>query len=236
MTTTPRLRRLAAPLFAATLLMSALAFTAASFVDQPAPAFAAGETITATFYVPLFEDNAFLALDGVTSNNIGTQLSSTVSITVTAPNTIIYYDHWESGDNLIPGPTYDASPNAPGGGSSTVVFGDGNTGNGNAATYCEPAPCATGDVLNVGDVLRLNNSSPSSIVPGPLDNPRTPAVVRFDGRDRISSTDPLAVTHATWPTTVNALHSEMAAAFDTSRWGVNFVATASATSRTPAWR
>ncbi|MDO8391354.1 MAG: C25 family cysteine peptidase [Actinomycetota bacterium] len=187
---------------------------------------AAGETITATFYVPLFEDNAFLALDAVdagTTNSIGTQLSSTVSITVTAPNTIIYYDHWESGSNGNTAPTYDPIPNAPSG-SSTVVFGDGNTGNGNAATYCEPAPCATGDVLNVGDVLRLNNSNPSNIVPGPLTNPRAAGTVVFDGRDRISSTDPLAVTHATWPTTVNALHSEMAAAFDTSRWGVNFVA------------
>ena len=61
-------------------------------------------------------------------------------------------------------------------------------------------------------------------VPGAIDIPRTTGVVKFDGRDQISATDSVAVTHATWPTAINALHSEMAAAFDTSRWGLQFVA------------
>ena len=49
-------------------------------------------------------------------------------------------------------------------------------------------------------------------------------MVAFDGRDKISSTAGLAVSHSTWPTAIDALHAQMAAAFDTSRWGVSFFA------------
>jgi len=171
---------------------------------------AAGPVITSTFYVPLFEDNAHAALFSV-NGDAGTQLSSTTSITVAAPNTIIYYDQWENG--------YEATASAPVQGN-TLVFGDGNTANGNAATYCVPTGCA-GDIMPVGAVLRLNNSA--TVVPGPIDIPRTTGVVKFDGRDKISATDPVSVTHATWPTAIDALSSEMASAFDTSRWGINFV-------------
>ncbi|MCY7297841.1 MAG: hypothetical protein LH616_01350, partial [Ilumatobacteraceae bacterium] len=190
------------------LVATALVWTAA---QAPARVEAAGETIISTFYVPLFEDNARAALFGV-NGGTGTALSSTTSITVGATGAIIYYDHWED--------AYEALPNVkvqP----STLVFGDGNIANGNAADYCVPARCA-GDNLPAGAVLRLNNSSPSSVVPGSIATPRLPAIVVFDGRDKISSTDGLAVTHATWPTLINALHSEMAAAFDTSRWGISF--------------
>ena len=199
-------RRRVSLLTVAAMLGAALVWTAAA---PPAPATAAGETIISTFYVPLFEDNAREALVSVNSGT-GTALSSTTSITVGAEGAIIYYDHWED--------AYEAAPNLevqP----STLVFGDGNTGNGNAATYCVQVGCA-GDLLPSGAVLRLNNSG--TIVPGSLSTPRNPATAVFDGRDKISSTDGLAVTHATWPTGINALHSEMAAAFDTSRWGVNF--------------
>jgi uncharacterized repeat protein (TIGR01451 family) len=222
-----RLRRAVAPWLVVAALASTVTVAVLTAVDGPRDAAAVGPTITATFYVPLFEDNAYLALDAVdqgATGSIGANLSSTVSITVSAPNTVIYYDQWESGSNGNTAPTYDPIPNAPAVGNSTLVFGDGDLANGNAATYCQPAPCGTNDLLNVGNVLRLNNSSPSSIVPGPLANPRTAGTVKFDGRDRISATDPIAVTHATWPTSVDALHSEMAAAFDTSRWGVNFIA------------
>jgi len=190
------------------LVATALAWTA---VQAPTRVDAAGETIISTFYVPLFEDNARAALFGV-NGGTGTALSSTTSITVGATGAIIYYDNWEDG--------YEATPNVKVQ-ASTLVFGDGNTANGNAADYCVLAACA-GDNLSAGAVLRLNNSNPSSIVPGSIATPRTTGIVVFDGRDKISSTDGLAVTHATWPTAINALHSEMAAAFDTSRWGISF--------------
>lgn len=180
-------------------------------VVSPSPVDAAGETIISTFYVPLFEDNARAALVSV-NGGTGTSLSSTTSVTVGADGAIIYYDQWEDG--------YEAAANVKVQ-ASTLVFGDGNTGNGNAATYCVPARCA-GDLLPAGAVLRLNNSA--TVVPGSIVTPRTTGVVVFDGRDKLSSTDGLAVTHATWPTAIDALHSEMAAAFDTSRWGVNFSA------------
>jgi len=182
-----------------------------SIVPAPTPVNAAGETIVSTFYVPLFEDNARAALFSVNSGT-GTALSSTTSVTVGAEGAIMYYDHWEDG--------YEPAANAKTQ-ASTQVFGDGITTNGDAAAYCVPARCA-GDLLPVGAVLRLNNSA--TVVPGSLATPRVAATVVFDGRDKISATDGLAVTHATWPTAIDALHSEMAAAFDTSRWGVNFSA------------
>ncbi len=173
---------------------------------------AASDVIVSTFYVPLFEDNAWSALTGVQSSISGDpRLSSTVSITVSQTGTIIFYDQWEDG--------YEASPNVPVS-ASTLVFGDGNVANGNAAQYCIPARC-NGDLMPSGAVLRLNNSA--TVDPGPLSIPRSSGTIRFDGRDKISATGGLAVTHATWPTAVNALHSEMASAFGTSRWGSQFV-------------
>lgn len=188
------------------IVVSALVFTSA---QPPAPVSAAGETIISTFYVPLFENNARAALFSV-NGATGTQLSSTTSITVGADGAIIYYDQWEDG--------YEAAQNVKVQ-ASTLVLGDGISGNGDAAAYCVPARCA-GDLLPAGAVLRLNNSA--TVVPGPINTPRSAATVVFDGRDKISSTDGLAVTHATWPTAIDALHSEMAAAFDTSRWGTTF--------------
>jgi uncharacterized repeat protein (TIGR01451 family) len=191
------------------LFASALVFTVGQPITPVSPVSAAGETIISTFYVPLFEDNARAALFSV-NDDTALALSSTTSITIGAEGAIIYYDHWED--------AYEATPNIKVQ-ASTLVFGDGNTANGNAATYCVPARCA-GDLLPAGAVLRLNNSA--TVVPGSITTPRNPATVVFDGRDKISSTDGLAVTHATWPTAIDALHSEMAAAFDTSRWGINF--------------
>lgn len=180
-------------------------------VVSPNPAAAAGETIISTFYVPIFEDNAYSALFAV-NGATGAALSSTTSITVKAAGTIIYYDQWEDG--------YEAAANVKTQ-TSTLVFGDGNTANGDASTYCFPARCA-GDLLPDGAVLRLNNST--TITPGSVTVPRSTGTVVFDGRDKISATAGLSVTHATWPTNTDALHSEMSAALDTTRWGTNFVA------------
>ena len=202
-------RRVALPLLVA--LLGGSFVGGAIDVVAPSPVAAAGETIISTFYVPLFEDNARAALVSVNAGT-GTALSSTTSVAVGADGAIIYYDQWEDG--------YEAAANVKVQ-ASTLVFGDGNIANGNAATYCVPARCA-GDLLPAGAVLRLNNSA--TVVPGSIATPRTVGVVVFDGRDKLSSTDGLAVTHATWPTAIDALHSEMAAAFDTSRWGINFSA------------
>lgn len=173
------------------------------------PVQAAGETIISTFYVPLFEDNARAALFSV-NGGTGTALSSTTSVTIGTEGELVYYDHWEDG--------YEPAANNKTQGS-TLVLGDGNTANGDASNYCVPARCA-GDYMPAGAVLRLNNST--TVVPGSLTTPRNSATVVFDGRDKLSATGGLTVTHATWPTAIDALHSEMAAAFDTSRWGINF--------------
>ena len=64
-----RMRRGLAPwLLVATLASTfTVALTALTAVDAPREASALGETITATFYVPLYEDNARAALFGTNS-------------------------------------------------------------------------------------------------------------------------------------------------------------------------
>jgi uncharacterized repeat protein (TIGR01451 family) len=194
---------------AAAVLTTAL--VAGEVVTPPSPAAAVGgESIISTFYVPLFEDNSYDALESVNAAT-GPALSTTISVTVTASGTIVYYDHWEDG--------FEAIADEPSQ-TSTRVYGDGNPSNGDAADVCVPIGCA-GDQLRAGAVLRLNNST--TIVPGSLSIPRSAATVVFDGRDKISSTAGLAISHATWPTNTDALHAQMASAFDTSRWGVSFV-------------
>lgn len=206
----PRQRRARRALGTAVAVL-ATALVAGDIVTAPTPASAVGgESIISTFYVPLFEDNSYEALESVNAAT-GPALSTTVSVTVTASGTIVYYDHWEDG--------FEAIADEPSQ-TSTRVYGDGDPSNGDAADVCVPAGCA-GDLLRAGAVLRLNNST--TIVPGSLSIPRSAATVVFDGRDKISSTAGLAVSHAAWPTNTDALHAHMASAFDTSRWGVSFV-------------
>ena len=88
---------------------------------------------------------------------------------------VMTYDQWEDGyESNIGSPTQ----------STTRVFGDGDTANGNAGTYC--AAC-TGDLLPQGAPLIMRND---------VDTPRpaTGAPVRFDGRDKVASTRGFAIT------------------------------------------
>ena len=125
-----------------------------------------------TYYLPFDESKAWIALDSSTStaplpsNNIRT----VISIKVPYPGMIIVWDQWEDG--------YEANPLNPTQ-STTQVWGDGNPYNGIAPGY-------PNDILPVGASIVLNDTIPV--------NPRIPANIHFDGRDKIYSSGQLALT------------------------------------------
>ncbi|RME48005.1 MAG: DUF11 domain-containing protein, partial [Caldilineae bacterium] len=118
-------------------------------------------------------------------------MASIVDITITADRQVVYYDHWEDG--------YEADPLNPAQ-SSTLVFGDGDPANGNAADYTGRA----GDMLRAGDSLSLSSRYPLTATAAltgyvPI-NPRQPADIRFDGGDRLVATaGPIGLVHNLWP-------------------------------------
>jgi uncharacterized repeat protein (TIGR01451 family) len=125
-------------------------------------------------------------------------MASIVDITVTADDQIIIYDHWEDG--------YEADIFNPGSGSSitgTLVLGDGNPDNGNAADFLAGR---TDDQLLAGDAIPFSSREAYSITAtSPITgyiaiDPRTANDIHFDGGDRIVSTGgPIGLVHAVWP-------------------------------------
>jgi uncharacterized repeat protein (TIGR01451 family)/fimbrial isopeptide formation D2 family protein len=123
-------------------------------------------------------------------------MASIVDLTITADDQIIFYDHWEDGyevDILNPNMTNPVT--------GTLVLGDGNPDNGNAADFIAGR---TGDILKAGDSLPLSSRyhiTGASAITGvmPID-PRDASEFRFDGGDLIVSTGgPIGLVHAMWP-------------------------------------
>ncbi|MCL4834230.1 MAG: DUF11 domain-containing protein [Caldilineaceae bacterium] len=132
-----------------------------------------------TFFVPLPEQQTQTSLTGIdTQNRVGSVMESVISIVATGSGTVVYYDHWEDGYELdIANPTQ----------STTLIWGDGNTANGNAATVC--GTTCTGDVINAGDVIALRNN---------VSLPRNSGTILYDGRDKVGTTQAVSVTRAEW--------------------------------------
>ncbi len=209
--------------------LSALALISTVFViglaAPPAQA-APGPNPVLTMYVPMFEDDymeALRSIDTGAPNPIGTTARTTISITASAPNTVIYYDQWENGfEGTINDPLQTT------GGGRTVVWGDGNTSNGDVGLFCTRCAAAGTDVIPAGGVITLNNtllpdgSGAIATAPGPVTTPRVSSTVYWDGRDKIASTRALTVSQAGWGQ-ANALASGAVSAFDTSRWGNQYV-------------
>ncbi len=155
-------------------------------------------TIVQTYFVPLTDtdlQNSWQAIG--TGTTIGSSIKSVTSIAVPKAGTVIYYDHWEDG--------YDANPAAPAG-ATTQIWGDGNTANGTAPGY--PT-----DIIPAGGVIVLNND---------VTLPRVATSFFYDGRDRISATNPIAVARAGWPISPGPLIGTSAEAYDTRKFGTSF--------------
>ncbi|MCB0960871.1 MAG: tandem-95 repeat protein, partial [Acidimicrobiales bacterium] len=155
-----------------------------------------------TGYVPLPADAFQGALAGITTSP-GTTLDFTVGITNAGAGAVMYYDQWEDGfEPDLSNPTQ----------SSTLVFGDGNTSNGNAATYC--ARC-TGDTLPQGAALIMRNN---------VTTPRSAGTTKFDGSDKVGSTRGFAITAGGFTTTLGSLLAAVVASYDTSKYDTAYTA------------
>ena len=133
----------------------------------------------------------------------GTTLDFTVGVTNAGAGAVMTYDHWEDG--------YEANIGSPTQ-SSTLVFGDGSTGNGNAGTYC--AAC-TGDTLPQGAPLIMRNDVATP-------RPTSGAPVRFDGRDKVASTRGFAITAGGFTTSRGSLQASVVSSYDTTKYATAY--------------
>jgi uncharacterized repeat protein (TIGR01451 family) len=176
--------------------------TVLAVMATTAPAIAGPQPIQ-TFYVPIPEEQlraAFLTLAPALTDNL---VRTTIAITVAGNGTLIYYDQWEDG--------YEADLSNPVQATSQI-WGDANLANG-APPGCAAVAC---DVLNAGRVIILQNDVPA--------NPRNPATILFDGKDKFGSTLLVAVTQTGWPMPTGPLLADATEVFSTNDWGTVYEA------------
>lgn len=183
--------------FAAAFLAALLVVVGATFAA--APIASAGPARVMAGYVPLPADDFQRYLESVNSA-ADTTVSFTVGITNAAGGSQMTYDHHEDGYEVDP-----ANPTQ----ATTLVFGDGDTGNGNAGTYCS---ACSGDLLPQGAALIMRSSIPT---------PRT-STVFFDGSDKVSSTRGFTITAGGFTTPLNSVLSGVVSAYDTTKYGTRF--------------
>jgi uncharacterized repeat protein (TIGR01451 family) len=176
----------------------AAALTALLLVAAPAQA---GPSAVMFGYVPLPANDFQGALKAINAG-AGSTLDYTVGITNAAAGAVITYDQWEDGyETDISNPTQ----------STTLVFGDGNTANGDAATYCG-AVCA-GDVLPQGAALVLRNNIPT---------PRDSSTQLFDGGDKVASTRGFTITAGGFTTSIGSVLAGVVSSYDTTKYATDY--------------
>jgi hypothetical protein len=132
-----------------------------------------------TYYLPYpenptqirtaFESSATTIAGFALTNNV----RSVTSLKIPYPGTFIIYDHWEDGyESDITIKTQ----------ASTIIWGDGDLTNGVAPGY--PT-----DILPAGASIVLDNTFSY--------NPRNPAQIVYDGRDKLFSSSDIAVSKVT---------------------------------------
>jgi uncharacterized repeat protein (TIGR01451 family) len=158
------------------------------------------------FYVPVPEEDALTAFRTTNAGVTDASVRTTIGITAAGDGTRLYYDHWEDG--------YETNISLPAQ-TTTQVWGDSLFANG-APPGCGADIC---DVVNAGDVFTLQNDV--------FANPRNPATILYDGRDKIATTLLVAITRAAWPVpTVNQLLAGSVEVVSTNDWGTHYEAPA----------
>ncbi len=178
-------------------MLTSLGFYSAAFAANPPP--------VQHYYVPLPEDQIYHALKAIypsnqtcpTAANVANPINTYISISVISEGTIIYYDHWEDGFEIDV-----ANPQQ----STTQIWGDGNPANG-------APPQLTSDLLGAGTVIVLDNT---------VDISTLRDVIDFDGGDRVSASNAIAMTRAGWATGSSTLLAGAVEVYDTNSWGATF--------------
>ncbi len=166
------------------------------------------QSLVQTFFVPVPEQDVRTWADTIQVLAENAQIRSVISITPTVDGTIIYYDQWENGYEADLGNPLDVYSN-PGNLGGTQIWGDNDPTNG-------IPPGFASDVVNSGDVVVLESN---------VQLPRDPVADNdlFDGRDKFSTTELLAVTRAAWPSA--GVQAQLGAATevpDTGDWCTRF--------------
>ncbi|MGB5661351.1 MAG: SdrD B-like domain-containing protein, partial [Thermoanaerobaculia bacterium] len=166
------------------------------------------QDLVQTFFVPVAESDVRTWADVIQVLPENAQIHSVISITPTADGTIIYYDQWENGYEADLGNPTDVY-GSPGNLGGTQIWGDNDPSNGIPSGFVS-------DVVNSGDVIVLESDVPL---------PRDPVAANnlFDGRDKFSATELLAVTRAAWPST--GIEAQLGGATevpDTGDWCTRF--------------
>lgn len=163
-----------------------------------------GFTFVIPFPADVFDDQLEAGLSNApparfVNNFINQPVRTYISIAVNRPNTIIYYDQWEDGyedDLTVPAQT------------STQVWGDGNPANG-------APPGIPGDILNADAVIILDN---------PINLPRNPNQLLFDGGDILTSVNG-SIAVSMMAANANAsgiLYTDAWELYPTQRWGTEY--------------
>ncbi|MEM7195763.1 MAG: SdrD B-like domain-containing protein, partial [Pseudomonadota bacterium] len=189
------------------LLLVSTALVAGVFISPIVKA----QEVTDTFYLPLPEDQLLTTLLEVNPGSCPgappapqNPIFAYTSLVVLRDGTQLVYDHWE--DNGTGG--YETDPFSPTQ-AETEIWGDGNPANG-----LPPLPgCGGDDICDAGDVIVLEESG---ILTTNL------AVVDFDGRDKVSTTDVISMTKANWATGSSTLFAGALEMYPTSVWGTGF--------------
>jgi uncharacterized repeat protein (TIGR01451 family) len=164
------------------------------------------------FYVPFPEDQVLAMLtaieNGGPSQAPAEPITSYITITAIADDTIIYYDQWEDGYDIDIANTYNVyTPTNTGG---TQIWGDRNVANGAPPGVIVDA----GDVVNAGTVIQLTNTVVTTTRQSVNDD--------FDGGDKIAATKTIAVTRSTWAAQTGTLFAGCVEVFDTNNWGTDY--------------
>ena len=157
------------------------------------------------YYVPFTDQQlheCFKVITDAASRSISNDIIGTISVVSSDDGTEIIYDHWEDG--------YEVDIENPVQGT-TQIWGDGNTGNGDASSVCSSC---TGDTVDAGDVLTLENTVPI---------PRNPSQIYYDGSDKIASTRSLAVTRAGYSTDPGTVLADATEVIDTSSYDLEYI-------------
>lgn len=191
----------------ANLILASSALTASVVYGQQLP------SPVQTYFVPLPEEQLFdsfkTLFPGPTYYNasipmVRGNVTNAISVAVASDGTIVYYDHWEDGYEAdVANPTQ----------STTEVWGDGKISNGAPPGVTTDAE----DILTGGMAIVLEDTIDPTVTRGPLDT-------KYDGRDRIQASLPIAVTRFAYPQEPGSLMAGAVEVFELASWGRLFEA------------
>jgi hypothetical protein len=165
---------------------------------------AAQATPVQFYYVPFPEDQLLNAFQSINAANPTEPITSYITITAVADDTVLYWDQWENGYDTDIANTLDVYSAANPGG--TQIWGDGNAANG-------IPPGFTVDEIDAGTVIDLRNEVVTTT---------RATVIDFDAGDKLAASKTVAMTRSSWAAVSLTMLAGSVEVFDTNTWGTDF--------------